>query len=131
MALSRVLIAFIEFVRGIVFLINVTHTCFFATPLLYYCLPVEGFRVSGKNVSDFEAALPRASSKTGNTLELADGTFFLGKQDLGSKIFIRLLQGYAKIGVRNIVITGTHSRNRQIHVCYMSLCACCASEEKL
>ena len=41
-----------------------------------------------KEVTDFAAALTRAAL-TDNTLMLANGTYFLGKSALGSKIFVR------------------------------------------
>ena len=53
---------------------------------------------------------------TNNTLELADGTFFLGQPDLGSKLFIRpcyedlselILEGVIDGTITKIVVTGT------------------------
>ncbi|CBJ33665.1 conserved unknown protein [Ectocarpus siliculosus] len=64
-----------------------------------------------KNVSDFAAALTGAVV-TEDTLELVNGTFFLGNGKLGSKLFIRpcykemadlILSG----NVQDIVVTGT------------------------
>ncbi|CBJ28075.1 conserved unknown protein [Ectocarpus siliculosus] len=66
---------------------------------------------ANKNVSDFAAALTGAVV-TEDTLELANGTFFLGNSDLGSKLFIRhcykemadlILSGK----VQDVVVTGT------------------------
>ena len=73
----------------------------------FIVLPV----AANKNVSDFAAALTGAVV-TEDTLELANGIFFLGNSDLGSKLFIRhcykemadlILSGK----VQDIVVTGT------------------------
>ena len=89
---------------------HLTFNLFLPTPL-YDCLPVE----AGKNVTDFGAALTEAVV-TNNTLELADGTFFVGEAKLGSKLFIRpcykelselVLDGASCGTFSDIVVTGT------------------------
>lgn len=80
-----------------------------AIALLTY-LPVEAPR----DVTDFGAALTGAVVSN-NTLEIANGTFFLGRLFLGSKRFIRpcykelselLLGGASSGALRNIVVAG-------------------------
>lgn len=51
---------------------------------MFDCLSME----VSQNVTDFRATLNRAEA-TDNTLELADGTSFLGEAIMGSKPFIR------------------------------------------
>lgn len=83
MAMSRVPIAVIDFGRGILFLMKVTQHLFYRHSV-FKCLPVE----VTENLTEFGAALTRAVV-TDSTLELADGTSFLGEAILGSKVFIR------------------------------------------
>ncbi|CAB1102186.1 unnamed protein product [Ectocarpus sp. CCAP 1310/34] len=67
---------------------------------------------ANKNLSDFAPALSGAVVTDEDTLELANGTFFLGNRDWGSKLFIRpcykemadlILSGE----VRDVVVIGT------------------------
>lgn len=101
---------------------------FLPTPL-YDCLPVE----AGKNVTDFGAALTEAEV-TNNTLELADGTFFLGEAKLGFKLFIRpcykelselVLDGASSGTFSDIVVTGTPGIGKSmfgLYLLYMLRC---------
>ena len=77
----------------------------------YDCLPV----AVPKPLADFGAVLTRAVV-TENTLELADGTFFLGEPRLRSKLYIRpcykylsklILEGVINGMTDKIVVTGT------------------------
>lgn len=93
----------------------------FANPPV--CLPVE----AGKDVTDFAAALTEAVV-THNTLELADGTFFLGEARLGSKLFIRpcykelselVLDGATTGTFKDIVVTGTPGIGKSVFGLYL------------
>ncbi|CAM9974146.1 unnamed protein product, partial [Laminaria digitata] len=75
-----------------------------------------------ENLAEFGAALTRAVV-TDNTLELADGTSFLGQAMLGSKLFIRpcyksfsefILDGGSNGTTRNFVVTGTPGIGKSI-----------------
>ena len=77
----------------------------------YDCLPV----AVPRPLADFGAVLTRAVVAD-NTLELVDGTFFLGEPELRSKLFIRpcyeylselILEGVFDGTMKNIVVTGT------------------------
>ena len=130
MTLSRVPIAVIGFVGGIMFLsYECDLTRISSAIALFNPLPVE----APKNVTDFGAALTGAVV-TNNTLELANGTFFLGDAQLGSKLFIRpcykdlsglVFDAASKGTFRNIVVTGTPGIGKSIfglHLLYLLRC---------
>ena len=82
---------------------------------------------ASKNVTGFAAALIGANVIE-DTLELANGTFFLGDPDLGSKLFIRLcykelseiiLSGASGGTLRKIVVTGTPGIGKSVFGFYL------------
>ena len=92
---------------------------------------------ASNNVMDFAAALTGAAV-TGNFLELANNTFFLGDSTLRSKLFIRLcykelseiiLSGASSGTLRKIVVTGTPGISKSVFVFFF--CTCLAAKGKL
>ena len=82
---------------------------------------------AGNSVTDFAATLTEAVV-TNNTLELANGTFFLGDPMLGSKLFIRpcykelseiILDGASSGAWRNVVVTGTPGIGKSVFGLYL------------
>lgn len=78
-------------------------------------------------VMNFAAALTRAVV-TNNTLELANGTFFIGHRKMGSKLFIRscckdlskkIIDGAINGSMDNIVVTGTPGIGKTVFGYYL------------
>ncbi|CAM9615718.1 unnamed protein product [Pylaiella littoralis] len=86
-----------------------------------------------KRVADFSAELTRAEI-TENTLALVDGTFFLGEESLGCKLFIRpsykklselILDGGSEGTLPQFVVTGTPGIGKSVFGLYLlSLLRC-------
>lgn len=105
--ISPCAIAVVGFAVGVMLLFNAVPTLLYFTMAVFDPLSV----AASKNGSDFATALTKAVV-TEDTLELANGTFFLGNRHWGSKLFIRpcykemadlILSGE----VQDIVVTGT------------------------
>lgn len=78
-------------------------------------------------VTNFAAALTRAVV-TNNTLELANGTFFIGHRKMGSKLFSRscykdlskiIIDGAINGSMDNIVVTGTPGIGKSVFGYYL------------
>lgn len=78
-------------------------------------------------VTNFAAALTRAVI-TNNTLELANGTVFIGHREMGSKLFIRscykdlskiIIDGAINGSMDNIVVTGTPGIGKSVFGYYL------------
>lgn len=78
-------------------------------------------------VTNFAAALTRAVV-TNNTLELPNGTFFIGHRKMGSKLFIRscykdlskiIIDGASNGSMDNIVVTGTPGIGKSVFGYYL------------
>ena len=102
---------------------NITHVSSVMDGPIVFPLPVA---VEAK-LADFGAALTGALI-TNNTLELVNGTFFLGRPSLGSKIFIRscykelsalILGGASSDTFHNIVVTGTPGIGKSVFGFYL------------
>ena len=93
---------------------------FFSAMAVFDPLPF----AASKNVLDFAAALTGALVTDEDTLELANGTSFLGERRCGSKLFIRPC--YKKMAdlilsgeVRHVVVTGTHGIGKSMFGYYL------------
>ncbi|CAM9928509.1 unnamed protein product [Ectocarpus sp. 4 AP-2014] len=82
---------------------------------------------AGEVVTNFAAALSRAVI-TNNTLELANGTAFIGHREMGSKLFIRscykdlwkiIIDGAINGSMGNIVVTGTPGIGKSVFGYYL------------